>query len=117
MLALSLLVGAGWLLLILNSEIREGDTRALDERLLLALREPGRPEDPWGPAWVEEVGRDLTALGGIAFGVMATGFTAVYLAIRRKFHTMAWVLFIIILIVTVIQLWLARRWVHYESEA
>jgi undecaprenyl-diphosphatase len=96
MLVLSLLVGAGWLLLTLNSEIREGDTRALDERLLLALREPGKPEDPWGPLWVEEMGRDLTALGGIAFGVMATGFTVVYLAIVRKFHTMGWVLFTIL---------------------
>jgi multiple sugar transport system permease protein len=29
---------------------------------------------------------------------------------------MAWVLFIIILAVTAIQLWMAKRWVHYESE-
>jgi multiple sugar transport system permease protein len=29
---------------------------------------------------------------------------------------MAWVLFIIILAITMVQLWLARRWVHYESE-
>lgn len=29
---------------------------------------------------------------------------------------MAWVLFVIILAVTLIQLWVARRWVYYESE-
>jgi multiple sugar transport system permease protein len=29
---------------------------------------------------------------------------------------MAWVLFIIILVVTVFQLWLAKRWVYYETE-
>jgi multiple sugar transport system permease protein len=29
---------------------------------------------------------------------------------------LAWILFIIILIITGVQLWLARRWVHYESE-
>jgi multiple sugar transport system permease protein len=29
---------------------------------------------------------------------------------------MAWVLFIIILVITLIQLWLARRWVYYETE-
>jgi multiple sugar transport system permease protein len=29
---------------------------------------------------------------------------------------MAWVLFIIILAITAIQLWLAKRWVHYETE-
>lgn len=30
---------------------------------------------------------------------------------------MAWILFVIILIITGIQLWLARRWVYYESES
>lgn len=29
---------------------------------------------------------------------------------------LAWILFVIILIITGLQLWLARRWVHYESE-
>jgi multiple sugar transport system permease protein len=29
---------------------------------------------------------------------------------------MAWVLFMIILIITLVQLWAARRWVYYESE-
>jgi multiple sugar transport system permease protein len=29
---------------------------------------------------------------------------------------MAWVLFLIILAITAVQLWLARRWVHYEAE-
>ena len=29
---------------------------------------------------------------------------------------LAWILFIIILAITLIQLWLAKRWVHYESE-
>ena len=29
---------------------------------------------------------------------------------------MAWVLFIIILAITALQLWLAKRWVHYETE-
>jgi ABC-type sugar transport system permease subunit len=29
---------------------------------------------------------------------------------------MAWILFAIILAITLLQLWLARRWVYYESE-
>ena len=29
---------------------------------------------------------------------------------------MAWVLFIIILAITAVQLWFAKRWVHYESD-
>jgi multiple sugar transport system permease protein len=29
---------------------------------------------------------------------------------------MAWILFIIILLITLVQLWLGKRWVHYETE-
>jgi multiple sugar transport system permease protein len=45
-----------------------------------------------------------------AFGRIGRGFQMGYAS------ALAWVLFIIILIVTALQLWLARRWVYYESE-
>lgn len=50
-------------------EVLEGDTLRLDRWLLLALRAPGDPGDPLGPAWLEEMFRDFTALGG--FGVLS----------------------------------------------
>ena len=46
-------------------EMLEGDTVRLDRWLLLALRASGDPGDPLGPAWLEEMFRDFTALGGI----------------------------------------------------
>ena len=51
--------------LLLASEIRENETRAFDEAVILAMREPGHPDDPIGPPRVEEIARDLTALGGV----------------------------------------------------
>jgi multiple sugar transport system permease protein len=45
-----------------------------------------------------------------AFGKTGVGFQMGYAS------AMAWVLFIIILVITLIQLWLARRWVYYETE-
>ncbi len=46
-----------------------------------------------------------------AFGrIGAGGFQMGYAA------AMAWVLFVIILAITLVQLWLARRWVYYETE-
>jgi len=45
-------------------EVLEGDTLRFDRWLLLALRASGDPGDPLGPAWVEEMFRDFTALGG-----------------------------------------------------
>lgn len=34
-----------------------------DRALLLALREPGNPDDPLGPHWVEQMATDITSLG------------------------------------------------------
>jgi multiple sugar transport system permease protein len=44
-----------------------------------------------------------------AFGKTGVGFQMGYAS------AMAWVLFIIILVVTLFQLWLSRRWVYYET--
>jgi undecaprenyl-diphosphatase len=54
---------ASFSFLKLVSEIREGDTRAVDKAILLALREPGDPSNPIGPQWLETITRDLTSLG------------------------------------------------------
>ena len=54
-----------WAFFGLADEVAEGETHAFDTRLLLALRNPADPSDPLGPGWVEELGRDVTALGGL----------------------------------------------------
>lgn len=45
-------------------EVIEGESKAFDETVLLALRAPGDSHDPIGPRWLEEAARDVTALGG-----------------------------------------------------
>lgn len=59
-------------------EMIEGQTADLDHALLLALRNPADLSDPIGPAWIEEVARDITALGStvvLSFLVLAvTGY-------------------------------------------
>ncbi len=54
-----------WAFIALADEVMEGETHAFDTAILLALRSPTDPADPLGPGWVEELGRDITALGGI----------------------------------------------------
>ena len=49
----------------LASEVGENETRAFDEQVILAMREPGDLSDPIGSERVEESARDLTALGGV----------------------------------------------------
>lgn len=61
---IALLAGAAWAFVELADEVHEGATQSLDERVLLALRAADDPSEPLGPRWLEEVARDVTALGG-----------------------------------------------------
>lgn len=79
MLTILLLITGGiWGFIELADEVLEGETRRIDEWIMLAMRNSADISDPLGPAWFEEVMRDFTALGGIAvltaLSVAAVGF-------------------------------------------
>lgn len=77
------ILGAGlWGFVELADEVREGDTRQMDEAILLAMRVPGSQADPVGPAWVEEMFRDFTALGGFGVLTLITAASVGYLWLR-----------------------------------
>ena len=78
-----------WLFVSLADEVGEGETHALDSRILLALRAPGDPSDPIGPGWVEELGRDITAFGGIGILAFVTLAVAGYLWLSGRRRSMA----------------------------
>lgn len=65
-------------------EVLEGETRRLDQAVLLAMRTPGQPEDPLGPAWFEEVMRDFTAFGGLGVVVFVTVAVCGYLFFAQE---------------------------------
>ena len=84
-----LVVGAVWFFLAVASEVGEGETRHIDERIVRALRDPLDPAHPIGPPWVEGTMRDLTALGSNVVLLIFTGAVAVFLAVRRQSHALA----------------------------
>jgi undecaprenyl-diphosphatase len=86
LLAMLLVVGAGWIFVQIIDEVREGDSKRFDDRMLLALRQPGKPSQPIGPLWLHEVGRDATALGGVLCIVLITTFVAGFLLLEGKRH-------------------------------
>lgn len=86
LLALLLVSGIVWGFAELADEVLEGSTHAADEAILLALRTPGDPSDPLGPGWVEELGRDFTALGGMGILVTMSLSVVGYLLIQGKRH-------------------------------
>lgn len=65
LLSLLLVASAIWLFATLANGMVEGETHAFDRAVLLAMRMPGNPTEPWGPRWLTEVVRDYTALGGV----------------------------------------------------
>lgn len=77
------IAGCVWLFLAL-AEAVEGDPGGLDTRLLLALRNPADHADPLGPGWVEEFGRDVTALGSFGFLTFLTLASAGYLLLSGR---------------------------------
>ena len=83
-LLLGVAAAAGWAFVGLAGEVMEGDTGALDRRLLLALRAPGDPANPLGPSWLAEAARDVTALGGTTVLVLVVLAAASFLLLSRR---------------------------------
>jgi undecaprenyl-diphosphatase len=72
--------------------VNMGITQDLDERLLRLPRDPADPSRTLGPAWLEEIARDLTALGGIAGLCLLTLMVCGYLLICGKYRALLLVL-------------------------
>ena len=86
LLSVLVLSGGIWGFVELAEEVSEGDTQSIDETLLLALRNPVDNADPLGPGWVEELGRDFTALGGVGVLVLVMLGTLGYLMLARRYR-------------------------------
>jgi undecaprenyl-diphosphatase len=84
LLAVLVVSGIVWGFAELADEVTEGETHAADESILLALRNPDDRSDPLGPEWVEELGRDFTALGGVGILTTMSLFVVGYLLIDGK---------------------------------
>jgi undecaprenyl-diphosphatase len=84
LLAVLLVVASLTAFLKLADAVREGETQSFDERILLALRSPDDLSRPVGPWWTMNVGRDLTALGGVTDLTLLTVVTVGFLFMARK---------------------------------
>ena len=73
-----------WVFAEVLDEVQEGETESFDRVVLVSLREAQDLENPIGPPWLEEAGRDLSALGGFVVLTMVTTATVGYLALIRK---------------------------------
>lgn len=72
----------------LADEVIEGDTHAVDEWVILAMRNADNPADAIGPLWFEEAVRDVTALGGGAVITVVVLAVIGFVALRRQYHAL-----------------------------
>lgn len=88
LLVLLLLSSFAWGFMELADQVVAGRTRALDQALLLGLRNSADLSDPLGPGWVEELGRDLTALGGVGVLTLLTFAVSGFLLLQGLWRSM-----------------------------
>jgi undecaprenyl-diphosphatase len=88
---LLLVIMCSWAFISLSADVMQGQTQSFDERILLALRTEGDPTDPIGSKAWEDIGRDITALGGYAFLILLMIGVSGYLFLARK-REMGWFL-------------------------
>jgi undecaprenyl-diphosphatase len=85
LLMLFAIVGGVWAFAALASDVKEGDTRSFDSRILLAMRRPGDLAPIGSPA-VQEAVRDVSALGGVTLLSLVTVVTVGFLVLDGKSH-------------------------------
>jgi undecaprenyl-diphosphatase len=85
LVALAAMMLAVWGFVELADDVMEGETQQFDEWAVRMLRQPDDPAMPLGPRWLHEMGRDITALGGIAVLTLMIGSVAGFLLLRRLY--------------------------------
>ena len=87
LLSVLLVVAAAWGFLELTDAVLEGGTRAFDRWMVRVLRQADDPATPVGPEWLQEMGRDATAFGGVGALTFFTVVIAGYLWLDRRGRT------------------------------
>lgn len=80
------LSGAVWAFFSIAGEVGEGETHAIDQRILLSLRNPADLNDPIGPRTFEEAMRDMTALGGFTVVTLVTVVAALMFLFHKRWR-------------------------------
>lgn len=86
LIPLLLIVVGAWGFVELAEAVREGSTKRFDDWAVRALRRPDDSSRTLGPAWLEDFGRDITALGGFAVLTLVIGIVAGFLWLQKRHH-------------------------------
>lgn len=73
-----------WAFVAIADGVSENELSSFDHAVMLAMRNAQDLSDPLGPSWMEEIGRDVTALGAIVVLGMATLAAIGFLLLEGK---------------------------------
>jgi undecaprenyl-diphosphatase len=79
LLTVLLLAGLTLTFGLVANEMHAGETRAFDNAIILAMRNPANHSDPIGPAWFEQDVLDISSLGSQAVVTIVSAATIGYL--------------------------------------
>ncbi|MBP1647042.1 MAG: superfamily [Bacteroidetes bacterium] len=82
------IVASLWTFLVLANAVDGGAIQEFDDAVLVSLRQAGNQEVPRGPAWLSEVMRDVTSLGGGPVIFLVTLTVAIYVGLHRKYQAL-----------------------------
>ena len=85
-----------WAFGFVADEVIEGDTVGFDAAVTALFREGGNLNDPWGPMWLEEAMRDITAMGSFTILGFLLIAAVLYLGLSGKGRTATFVAFAVI---------------------
>lgn len=77
---------AVWAFAAVADEVGEDEYLHLEERLMLAMRDPVNLAEPAGPAWLKQVAIDVSALGGATVIILLSLLVCGHLLLRRRWR-------------------------------
>ncbi len=89
LVAIVLIAALSWGFIELADEVLGGDTQHFDQAVIEALRDPNDPRLPRGPSWLADAARDVTALGSPAVLALTVIVVTGYLAMLKRWRTIA----------------------------
>lgn len=81
-----LVLAGTWCFIEIADSVRDGETQHFDAWAVRSMRRADDPSVPIGPRWLQEMGRDATALGGVGWLVSFTLAITGYLWLADKSH-------------------------------
>jgi len=73
-----------WVFIELADAVSEKETHQFDTYVILMLRNSANLSDPIGPIWIEELGRDITALGSVGVLTLLVLATSGFLWLSKQ---------------------------------